>query len=36
MLSASMPNPTELDALYAFLVAASVTALLTPVTMRLA
>jgi UDP-GlcNAc:undecaprenyl-phosphate/decaprenyl-phosphate GlcNAc-1-phosphate transferase len=36
MLLASMPNPTELDALYAFLVAASVTALLTPVTMRLA
>ncbi len=36
MLLASMRNPTELDALYAFLVAASVTALLTPVTMRLA
>ncbi|HEY5045661.1 MAG TPA: MraY family glycosyltransferase [Solirubrobacteraceae bacterium] len=31
-----MPNPTELDALFAFLVAASVTALLTPVTMRIA
>ena len=31
-----MPQPTELDALYAFLVAASVTALLTPVTMRIA
>jgi UDP-GlcNAc:undecaprenyl-phosphate/decaprenyl-phosphate GlcNAc-1-phosphate transferase len=31
-----MPQPTELDALYAFLVAALVTALLTPVTMRLA
>ena len=29
-------NPTELDALYAFLVAAAVTALLTPLTMRLA
>jgi len=36
MLLASMPNPTELDALFAFLVAASVTALLTPVTMRIA
>jgi UDP-GlcNAc:undecaprenyl-phosphate GlcNAc-1-phosphate transferase len=36
MLLASMRNPTELDALYAFLVAAAVTALLTPVTMRLA
>src|SRR5271169_6349463 len=31
-----MRNPTELDALYAFLVAAAVTALLTPLTMRLA
>jgi UDP-GlcNAc:undecaprenyl-phosphate GlcNAc-1-phosphate transferase len=31
-----MPQPTELDALYAFLVAALVTALLTPVTMRIA
>jgi UDP-GlcNAc:undecaprenyl-phosphate GlcNAc-1-phosphate transferase len=31
-----MPQPTELDALYAFLVAAVVTALLTPVTMRIA
>ena len=31
-----MAQPTELDALYAFLVAAAVTALLTPVTMRLA
>ena len=31
-----MPHSTELDALYAFLVAAAVTALLTPVTMRLA
>jgi UDP-GlcNAc:undecaprenyl-phosphate GlcNAc-1-phosphate transferase len=31
-----MPHPTELDALYAFLAAAAVTALLTPVTMRLA
>ena len=31
-----MAHPTELDALYAFLVAAVVTALLTPVTMRLA
>ena len=31
-----MPQPTELDALYAFLVAAAVTALLTPVTMRIA
>jgi len=36
MLSASMPNPTVLDALYAFLVAAAVTALLTPLTMRIA
>ena len=36
MLSASMRNPTELDALYAFLVAAVVTALLTPLTMRFA
>jgi len=36
MLSASMRNPTELDALYAFLVAAAVTALLTPLTMRFA
>jgi UDP-GlcNAc:undecaprenyl-phosphate/decaprenyl-phosphate GlcNAc-1-phosphate transferase len=36
MLSMSMAHPTELDALYAFLVAAAVTALLTPVTMRLA
>ena len=31
-----MTHPTELDALYAFLVAAAVTALLTPLTMRLA
>jgi UDP-GlcNAc:undecaprenyl-phosphate/decaprenyl-phosphate GlcNAc-1-phosphate transferase len=31
-----MGQPTELDALYAFLVAAAVTALLTPATMRLA
>jgi UDP-GlcNAc:undecaprenyl-phosphate/decaprenyl-phosphate GlcNAc-1-phosphate transferase len=31
-----MAHPTELDALYAFLLAAAVTALLTPVTMRLA
>ncbi len=31
-----MRNPTELDALYAFLVAAVVTALLTPLTMRFA
>ncbi|HEV2944661.1 MAG TPA: MraY family glycosyltransferase [Solirubrobacteraceae bacterium] len=31
-----MPQPTELDALYAFLAAALVTALLTPVTMRIA
>src|SRR5271154_3541166 len=31
-----MRNPTELDALYAFLVAAAVTALLTPLTMRFA
>ena len=31
-----MAHPTELDALYAFLVAAVVTALLTPLTMRLA
>jgi UDP-GlcNAc:undecaprenyl-phosphate/decaprenyl-phosphate GlcNAc-1-phosphate transferase len=31
-----MAHPNELDALYAFLVAAAVTALLTPVTMRLA
>ena len=36
MLLRSMAHPTELDALYAFLVAAAVTALLTPVTMRLA
>jgi UDP-GlcNAc:undecaprenyl-phosphate/decaprenyl-phosphate GlcNAc-1-phosphate transferase len=36
MLSRSMAHPTELDALYAFLVAAAVTALLTPATMRLA
>jgi UDP-GlcNAc:undecaprenyl-phosphate GlcNAc-1-phosphate transferase len=36
MLSTSMRNPTELDALYAFLVAAAVTALLTPLTMRFA
>jgi UDP-GlcNAc:undecaprenyl-phosphate/decaprenyl-phosphate GlcNAc-1-phosphate transferase len=36
MLFASMAQPTELDALFAFLVAAAVTALLTPVTMRLA
>jgi UDP-GlcNAc:undecaprenyl-phosphate GlcNAc-1-phosphate transferase len=37
MLSASVTmHPTELDALYAFLVAAAVTALLTPLTMRLA
>ena len=36
MLSASMPNPTVLDAFYAFLVAAAVTALLTPLTMRIA
>src|ERR1700728_3244122 len=33
MLSASMPNPTVLDAFFAFLVAAAVTALLTPLTM---
>src|SRR5205807_3370558 len=32
----SMAHPNELDALYAFLLAAAVTALLTPVTMRLA
>ncbi len=32
----SMAHPTELDALYAFLVAAAVTALLTPLTMRFA
>ena len=32
----SMAHPTELDALYAFLLAAAVTALLTPLTMRLA
>ncbi|HWG09667.1 MAG TPA: MraY family glycosyltransferase [Solirubrobacteraceae bacterium] len=31
-----MAHPTELDALYAFLLAAAVTALLTPLTMRLA
>ncbi|HMD52552.1 MAG TPA: MraY family glycosyltransferase [Solirubrobacteraceae bacterium] len=31
-----MAHPNELDALYAFLIAAAVTALLTPVTMRLA
>ena len=31
-----MAQPTELDALYAFLLAAAVTALLTPVTMRIA
>src|SRR5271167_4851237 len=31
-----MAHPTELDALYALLVAAAVTALLTPLTMRLA
>src|SRR5450755_421271 len=31
-----MAHPTELDAFYAFLLAAAVTALLTPVTMRLA
>jgi UDP-GlcNAc:undecaprenyl-phosphate/decaprenyl-phosphate GlcNAc-1-phosphate transferase len=31
-----MAHPNELDALYAFLVAAAVTALLTPITMRLA
>jgi UDP-GlcNAc:undecaprenyl-phosphate/decaprenyl-phosphate GlcNAc-1-phosphate transferase len=31
-----MRQPTELDALYAFLVAAAVTALLTPITMRIA
>ena len=31
-----MRHPTELDALYAFLVAAAVTALLTPLTMRFA
>ncbi|HEX4466371.1 MAG TPA: MraY family glycosyltransferase [Solirubrobacteraceae bacterium] len=31
-----MAHPTELDAVYAFLVAAAVTALLTPLTMRLA
>jgi UDP-GlcNAc:undecaprenyl-phosphate GlcNAc-1-phosphate transferase len=31
-----MAHPTELDALYAFLVAAAVTALCTPITMRLA
>src|ERR1700730_10111867 len=31
-----MAHPNELDALYAFLVAAAVTALLTPLTMRLA
>ena len=31
-----MAHPTELDALYAFLAAAVVTALLTPLTMRLA
>ena len=31
-----MAHPTELDALYAFLAAAAVTALLTPLTMRLA
>jgi UDP-GlcNAc:undecaprenyl-phosphate GlcNAc-1-phosphate transferase len=36
MLSMSMRNPTELDALYALLSAAAVTALLTPVTMRIA
>src|SRR5271155_1529135 len=31
-----MAQPNELDALYAFLVAAAVTALLTPLTMRIA
>src|SRR5437879_13014519 len=31
-----MAHPTELDALYAFLAAAAITALVTPVTMRLA
>ena len=31
-----MAHPTELEALYAFLLAAGVTALLTPLTMRLA
>src|ERR1039457_7313788 len=31
-----MAHPNELDALYAFLAAAAVTALLTPVTMRIA
>jgi UDP-GlcNAc:undecaprenyl-phosphate/decaprenyl-phosphate GlcNAc-1-phosphate transferase len=36
MLSMSMRNPTELDALYALLSAVAVTALLTPVTMRIA
>jgi UDP-GlcNAc:undecaprenyl-phosphate/decaprenyl-phosphate GlcNAc-1-phosphate transferase len=36
MLLTSMAHPTELDALYAFLVATAVTALLTPATMRLA
>ena len=36
MLSRPMAHLTELDALYAFLVAAAVTALLTPLTMRLA
>src|SRR5271165_296908 len=35
-VSESMAHPNELDALYALLVAAVVTALLTPVTMRLA
>jgi UDP-GlcNAc:undecaprenyl-phosphate GlcNAc-1-phosphate transferase len=36
LLCESMAHPNELDALYAFLVAAAVTALLTPLTMRLA
>src|SRR5271167_3509983 len=36
MLSPFMGSLNELDALYAFLVAAAVTALLTPFTMRLA
>ena len=35
-LAQSMAHPTELEALYAFLIAAAVTALLTPLTMRLA
>jgi UDP-GlcNAc:undecaprenyl-phosphate GlcNAc-1-phosphate transferase len=36
MLWGALMHPTELDALYAFLAAATVTALLTPLTMRLA